>query len=410
MGKFVVDTNVVLQYPNIFRINPEDEFIIHSVVAEELDNQIHNKGRNPELAYQARKARNAIKESEDENITYSMKTPTSEIPSTWDKVKNDNIILSFAKDLHEEDRDVVLYTNDLAMQIKAGILGISTKEYNECDISLGMPKCYNVVRMGDLELCDFYTKLENKWDLKENQYLIIEDNDGKVIDKYKWTEKAGFKKLKYSTINSRQVGKVKPRNLHQELYMDMLHDKNTHVKTVCGGYGTGKDYLALAYFLDAIDRGLYDKIIWIRNNVEAQDTEPVGFLKGTLNDKLSVYAEIISDFVGDKIGFEMLINSGKLELVHAGFLRGRDFRNSIIYCTEAQNMSKSLVQLILSRVSENSVIFFNGDTEQIDSNKFKADNGLDILVRRLQGNHQFGYANLEKCERSEVADMAKLLD
>jgi PhoH-like ATPase len=99
-----------------------------------------------------------------------------------------------------------------------------------------------------------------------------------------------------------------------------------------------------------------------------------------------------------------------VELVHAGFLRGRDLRDSIIYCTEAQNMSDSLVKLILSRVSENSIAFFNGDIKQTDDKRFKKNNGLELLINRLQGNPLFGYVKLEKCERSEVAKLVSLLD
>jgi PhoH-like ATPase len=189
-----------------------------------------------------------------------------------------------------------------------------------------------------------------------------------------------------------------------------LQDKETKAKVVQGDYGTGKDYLALSNFLQMVEKGNYEKIIWIRNNIEAEGTKPIGFLPGSLTEKLSVYAEIVGDFVGDKVGFEMLLNSGKLELVHAGFLRGRDLRNSIIYCTEAQNMPSSLVKLILSRISEGSIAFFNGDTKQIDDRSFKSNNGMNLMIEKLSGNPLFGYVKLETCERSEVAKLVKLLD
>ena len=93
MGKFIIDTNVLLSYPEIFKDNVSDKFIIHSVVVEELDNQVHNRNNNAELAYRARRARNAIKDSEGMNVEYSVHMNTSSAPLGWDATKNDNIIL-----------------------------------------------------------------------------------------------------------------------------------------------------------------------------------------------------------------------------------------------------------------------------------------------------------------------------
>lgn len=402
MGRKLLDTNVLLGFPDIFEKCPEDEFIIHSVVAEELDNQIHNERGNDELAYNARKARNAIKEAT--NKVMSVHIPGFAMPLGWDNSKNDNIILGVCK-----DKDVILVTNDLAMQIKADSIGIVWEEYGLYKGENADYKGYVEITMSEEEMADFYSNQVNTWGVKINEYLVIKNICDDVLDKLKWTEK-GFKPLKYQNIDSRYVGKIKPRNLQQELYMDMLQDKESKCKIVQGSYGTGKDFLALATFLNSIEKNNYKKIIWIRNNIEAFDTKPIGFLKGSLTEKLSVFADIVGDFVGDNIGFEMLLSSGKLELVHAGFIRGRDLRNSIIYCTEAQNMSDSLVKLILSRVSEGSIAFFNGDIKQIDDRRFKTDNGLELLINKLQGNPLFGYVYLEKCERGEVAQMVSLLD
>lgn len=399
-SKIIVDTNVLLDYLDIFE-KFDGEIVIHSIVCEEIDNIIHSARHNEETKYQARMARNAIKLAK--NREYSLHVPSFSLPLGWDLSKNDNSLIRICK-----DKGLVLCTNDLAMQIKADNLGVEWIGW-ESDIFCNLYKGYKEVVLSEYEQAVFYECMVNKWDLKINQYLLIKNEDGEIIDKLKWTEK-GFKNLSYKNIDSRYVGKVKPRNLQQELYMDMLQDKDTKCKVVQGGYGTGKDFLALATFLTSVEKNNYNKIIWIRNNIEAAHTKPLGYLPGSLNEKLGVFAEIVCDFVGEKIGFEMLLNSGKLELVHAGFLRGRDLRNSIIYCTEAQNMSDSLIKLILSRVSENSIAFFNGDIKQTDDKIFKKDNGLEKLITKLQGNPLFGYVKLEKCERSEVAQLAALLD
>jgi PhoH-like ATPase len=398
MAKSLIDTNCLLDYPEILD-SLNDEIIIHSILCEEIDNIIHNSA-DEQKKYKARQARNAIKNAQ--NKIYSTHIPSFSLPLGWEYDKNDNSLLRICKDL-----DCVLITNDLAMQIKADSIGVQWKNYKISDNE--KYKGYEEIILDEFELAAFYECQVNKWGLLENEYLILKDGNGDIVDKLKWTKK-GFKHLDYKGVDSKYVGKVKPRNIEQELYMDLLQDKESKIKVCTGFYGTGKDYLALANFLSLVEKGKFDKILWVRNNIEVQGTKPVGFLPGTLTEKLSVFADIICDFVGDKLGFEMLINQGKLELVHTGFLRGRDLRNSIIYCTEAQNMTKELIQLIISRVSDGSIIFFNGDIKQTDSNLFRENNGLNCMINTFKGNKNFAYVQLNKCERSEIAEMASLLE
>ncbi len=401
MKKIIVDTNVLMQDINLSNY---EKVIIPVVVLEELDKHKHSD--NSEKSYKARRAVHKIKNAN--NIEFKVNCSYS-LPIWLDLKSPDNRILGFAKETVSTDKDVVLLTMDLNMIEKAKALEIPVEEWvgnSDFDDSY---KGFKEVILDEYEMATFYECMINKWDLFENEYLVIKDGNGDVCDKLKWTNK-GFKQISYKTVDSRYVGKVKPRNLQQELYMDLLQDKDTKVKVVQGGYGTGKDYLALANFIQMVEKGNYQKIVWIRNNIEADGTKPIGYLPGSLTEKLSVFADIVGDFVGDKVGFEMLLNSGKLELVHTGFLRGRDLRNSIIYCTEAQNMSDALVKLILSRISEGSIAFFNGDVKQIDDKNFKKNNGLDLMINKLKGKSLFGYVYLDKCERSEVAQLAALLD
>lgn len=401
MKNVILDTNILMNNIDLTQYN---KIYVALTVLEELDKHKHSD--NNEKAYKARKAIHIIKNAK--NIEYRLEFSAT-LPQWLDLKSPDNRILGFAKDITEFDKESVLLTMDLNMIEKAKALEIPVEEWignNDFDDSY---KGFKEVILDEYEMATFYECMINKWDLFENEYLVIKDGNGDVCDKLKWTNK-GFKQISYKTVDSRYVGKVKPRNLQQELYMDILQDKDTKVKVVQGGYGTGKDYLALANFIQMVEKGNYQKIVWIRNNIEADGTKPIGYLPGSLTEKLSVFADIVGDFVGDKVGFEMLLNSGKLELVHTGFLRGRDLRNSIIYCTEAQNMSDALVKLILSRISEGSIAFFNGDVKQIDDKNFKKNNGLDLMINKLKGKSLFGYVYLDKCERSEVAQLAALLD
>lgn len=397
----ILDTNVLL---NGIDLSLYHECIIPVTVLEELDKIKHNS--EGEKNYKARRAIKQIEEAN--NIQYILEYGTS-LPDWLDLSVPDNRILAYALRVLEINKDALVLSGDINVLAKCKALGIKCEKFDGNTVEEELYKGYKEVTLSDFEIASFYECQANKWNISPNEYLLIKNENGEIADKLKWTSK-GFKTLSYKTVDSRYVGKVKPRNTNQELYMDMLQDKESKVKVVQGSYGTGKDYLALANFLNMVEKGQYDKIIWIRNNIEAEGSKPIGYLPGSLTEKLSVYADIVGDFVGDKVGFEMLLNSGKLELVHTGFLRGRDLRNSIIYCTEAQNMSSSLVKLILSRISDGSIAFFNGDIKQVDEHNFKMNNGLSTLINKLKGNPLFGYVYLNKCERSEVANLVSLMD
>lgn len=105
-----------------------------------------------------------------------------------------------------------------------------------------------------------------------------------------------------------------------------------------------------------------------------------------------------------------MLGQGKVELVHLGFIRGRDIKNSIIMCSEAENMTKEHIQLLLGRVGEGSSLWMNGDYKQVDGDVFLKNSGLILAVDKLKGHPRFGFVKLLKTERSETAAMADLLD
>ena len=103
------------------------------------------------------------------------------------------------------------------------------------------------------------------------------------------------------------------------------------------------------------------------------------------------------------------MDEGRVEVQHLGFIRGRDIKNSIIYVTECQSNTREHIQLLLGRVGEGSQIWFNGDDQQMDSDKFKNNNGVNTL-KKLSGNKLYGQVTMDKTERSKTARLAGLLD
>ena len=106
----------------------------------------------------------------------------------------------------------------------------------------------------------------------------------------------------------------------------------------------------------------------------------------------------------------MFASKRQIEILPLNWVRGADIKNSIVYVTEAENMTKEHIQLLIARIGEGSQLWINGDTKQIDDKLFEYNNGLESIINKLKGNKRFGVVNLVKVERSETAELAKLLD
>lgn len=243
----------------------------------------------------------------------------------------------------------------------------------------------------------------------ENEYLIARDEKEEVIDLFKCKD-GRLAQVPYKAIESKFAGKIKPRNIQQKLGIDMLYDTDTTIKILTGKFGTGKDLLMSSAAIDLIEKGYFDKLVYIRNNIEVKNSKPIGHLPGSSNEKLLPFAMCLADHVGGVDGLSYMIEKGVVEVVHLGFIRGRDIKNSIILCSEAENLTKEHIQLLIGRVGEGSNLWINGDFKQTDLAIFERNNGLMTAIDRLKGHPRFGYVKLLKTERSETAAMADLLD
>ena len=269
---------------------------------------------------------------------------------------------------------------------------------------------FQTVRLPDDDLALLYEgRMPEGVDLLTNEYLAAENLDGEPCDLFRW-DGQHMQKVPFKQISSRYLGRVRPRNLQQQMAVDMLYNHDITVKVITGKFGTGKDYLMSSAAIDLIEKNKYAKIVWVRNNVEVRNSKPIGHLPGDYNDKLLPFAMPLADHLGGIDGLELLISQGKVELVHLGFIRGRDIKNAILLCSEAENLTKEHIQLLLGRVGEGSALWINGDYKQVDDAVFVRNSGLLRAVERLKGHPRFGYVKLLKTERSETAAMADLLD
>ena len=118
---------------------------------------------------------------------------------------------------------------------------------------------------------------------------------------------------------------------------------------------------------------------------------------------------VLADHLGGETGLDMQIMGGTIEIQHLGHIRGRDIKNSIIYCTEAENLTTKLCQVLISRLSEGSQLWMNGDWRQSDRDIFEKDSGLIKMIERLTGQELFGHVHLTQSVRSKAASLADLL-
>ena len=269
---------------------------------------------------------------------------------------------------------------------------------------------YKVISEDDEQLSNLYSdKTINWYDLVENQYLVVVDGDGNDVDRFKWQD-GKHKSVVSKTVESIALGKLKAKNSEQILGIDALLDPSTTVKAITGPFGAGKDFLMAACSFYMLQQNQFEKIMWVRNNVEVKNSNPIGHLKGTMYEKLVEYAMPLADHIGGRNALEMYVQSGKIEIEHLGFLRGRDIKNTIVLCSEAEHLTREHVQLLLGRISQGSILMLNGDWRQIDSKVFEQNNGLQIAIDRIKGNRLFSYVHLPTTVRSETARLADLLD
>lgn len=403
----MLDTSYLMNRENILdKLLQNYKVIINIVVIEELDHL--KQSENPRKSFQARRAIKSIEKNKNNvNLSFDVSKIMgyAKINGVNENITdniNDNIIVSRAY-----DNDAYLATDDLNLKVKAKILGV---EIFQCSHEARTEyKGYiDVTPTPEEWKSIFGDRTNNIYQCLCNQFIIMRDENGEVACLMKWTGEE-YANINYKTFKSEYMGDIQPRNVEQKLALDVLQNNDITIKVLTGCQGTGKDYLMIANALQLIKNKKYDKIVWVRNNVEVKDSRPIGFLPDGVKDKLLPFAKIIADHIGGEQKLISMINLGKIEIEHLGFIRGRDIKNSIILCSEAENMTKEQISLLIGRVGENSALWINGDYQQVDDKTFEDNNGLLFMIDKLKGQDVFGYIQLQEVERSKTSALSKLL-
>jgi phosphate starvation-inducible PhoH-like protein len=170
--------------------------------------------------------------------------------------------------------------------------------------------------------------------------------------------------LSQSILSSR--GKtIRPKTEGQKTYVDAI-DQHTIVFGI-GPAGTGKTYLAMAKAVQALQRKEVSRIILTRPAVEAG--ERLGFLPGTLNDKIDPYLRPLFDALGEMLDADAvpkLMAAGTIEVAPLAYMRGRTLNDCFVILDEAQNTTPEQMKMFLTRLGFNSKMVITGDITQVD--------------------------------------------
>ena len=208
---------------------------------------------------------------------------------------------------------------------------------------------------------------------------------------------------------------VSPRNEEQVFAMDAVMNKDVELVSLTGTAGTGKTLIAVAGALAQAD--YYEQILVARPVITLQNEE-LGFIPGTVEDKLAPFMQPLYDNIAvikknfgisskENIKIEEMLRTKKLEIAPLAYIRGRSLQNTFFIIDEAQNLTPHEVKTIITRAGEGTKIVFTGDVQQIDQPYLdKYSNGLTHISDKLYGEKLFEHVNLIMGERSRLSELA----
>ena len=433
MKNYILDTNVLLHDPNSLLSFEDNQVLIPIEVIEEID---RFKRESTELGQNARavsrqldglRAQGHLSEGVplpnggSLKIIFQSRIESRNGEHYFGDNTVDNRILSLAATVKKADakQKTILVTKDINLRVKADALGIQAEDYETDHVNI--QDLYTGVF--DLSVCA--TKVmafrsEGELALETgrlhcpNEYCTLaEDTNPKrtVLGK---VDATGTKLI--PILDTREgIWGIKPRNREQHFAFDALLDDRIKLVTLMGKAGTGKTLLAMAA---GLKRTVHDR--QFRRLIVARPTismgKELGFLPGSLEEKLSPWMQPIHDaleLLSDlNMGHEQrrsadLMRSGNIVVEALSYIRGRSIANQFMIIDEAQNLTPLEAKTIVTRVGSGTKLIFTGDPYQIDNPYVDgASNGFNYLVSRFRTHAIAAHIELQKGERSELAELA----
>ncbi len=434
---FVIDTNVILHDSSCIYQFGTHNIIIPITVLEELDR--FKKG-NEMINFQARDFLRSIDAISGDKIFAAGATigPNlgkiiikfdqkfhQDLSFNFSSSNPDHHILNIAYRLSKENpgKSIILVTKDVNLRMKAKAVGLMAESYTTDhvkDIS-ELYKGYRLEENIPQETIDtLYKKpfeidvnnLKSKKELIPNECLILRNGKQSVLARYDPFTK------KIKRINKIFAHGIAPRNAEQTFALDALVNDKIQLVSITGKAGTGKTLLALAAALKI--KKNYRQIFMARPVVPLSNKD-IGFLPGDIREKLDPYMQPLFDNLGvikniylgsntKEKQTKSMLEEEKLIIAPLAYIRGRSLVNIYFIVDEAQNLTPHEIKTIITRAGENTKLVFTGDIYQIDHPYLDTySNGLSNLIDKMKGQNLYTHINLEKGERSELADIASTI-
>ena len=433
MKNYILDTNVLLHDPDSLLNFEENAVVIPIEVIEEID---RFKRESTELGQNARavsrmldgfrgagslSAGVGLPNGGKLRIVFQKPTAAKTGRMAFGNDTVDNRILSLAAGIQKTDpkSETILVSKDINLRIKADALGLQAEDY-ETDRVLIKDLYTGMLEMtisgaqltafrakGELELPSGKKRYPNEY------YTLTEEGNSKRTALAK-VDASGLKLI--PIVDCREpVWGIKPRNREQHFAFDALLDDRIKLVTLMGKAGTGKTLLAMAA---GLKRVVHDREF--RRLVVARPTismgKELGFLPGSLEEKLSPWMQPIHDaleLLSDlNMGHEHrrsadLMRSGMIVVEALSYIRGRSIANQFMIIDEAQNLTPLEAKTIITRAGHGTKVIFTGDPYQIDNPYVdSSSNGFNYLVSRFRSQAMAAHVELQKGERSELAELA----
>ena len=197
-----------------------------------------------------------------------------------------------------------------------------------------------------------------------------------------------------SAVGSRH--RIAAKNLSQRRYIELMQEHDLVFSI--GPAGTGKTYLAMAMAIAALNRHEVSRVVLTRPAVEAG--ERLGFLPGTMAEKVNPYLRPLYDALHDMMDFEKaarLVDRGVIEVAPLAFMRGRTLNDSFVILDEAQNTTREQMKMFLTRLGFSSRAVVTGDVTQVDLPD-QRESGLIEVTRILRSIEAIGFMEFSKAD------------
>ncbi len=437
---FILDTNVILHDPTCIHQFQENNIVIPLAVIAEID---HFKRGSQVINLNAREFTRTLDDITGDAIFNGgvslgkgkgkvriviTKKLSTEIKEAFSEDNTDHRVLSAAYDIYKKSKNkgkVILVTKDVNLRMKAKALGLRAEDYTTDRVG-SVDELYPgkeiVENFNDDILRKFYeapyqveadivAKVCN-CEFVPNKYYIMRNNARSVLT-YLDIESAFFHK-----IDKEPAYGIMPRNAEQTFALHALLQKDVQLVTISGKAGTGKTLLALASALSV--RKFYRQI-YVARPIVPLSNKDIGYLPGDVESKIGPYMQplwdnlkVIQDQFGENDSKAAVINNlvkeEKLVIEPLSYIRGRSLQRIFFIVDEAQNLTPHEIKTIITRAGEGSKIVLTGDIYQIDHPYLDTlSNGLSYLIDHFKGQKLYAHINLEKGERSKLAELASNL-